>query len=138
MNFFNRIALLFILSLTLFAATLMLQQALQMYQNDTLRNHPEAIEALEESAKNNADAAFLLATSYKDGKVGIVNLKAAYNWYIKAASLGDADAMLMIGWLYYKGDLFGGSNLKKAKQWFSKAADKGVDEAIEMLEILNS
>jgi TPR repeat protein len=52
--------------------------------------------------------------------------------------MGDADAMLMLGWLHYSGKVFGSSNLKKAKEWFSKAADKGVDEAIEMLEILNS
>lgn len=138
MNFFKRMALLFLMSLTLFAAGLMLQQVLEMYQNDTLRDHPEAVEALKDSANDNADAAFLLATGYKEGKVGAIDLESAYRWYIKAADLGDADAMLMIGWLYYQGDLFGGSDLKKARYWFSKAADKGIDEAVEMLEILSS
>jgi TPR repeat protein len=138
MNFFKRTALLSLLSLTLFAAGLMLQQVLEMYQNDTLRDHPEAIKALKDSANNNADAAFLLATGYKEGRIGAIDLKSAYDWYMKAANLGDADAMLMIGWLYYQGDLFGGSDLKRAKYWFLKAADKGIDEAIEMLEILSS
>ncbi len=139
MNFFNRIIIISVFALTLFSAGLILQEALRMYQNNTLKNHPEAIQSLVDAANsNNSDAAFLLATSYKDGKIGAVALKKAYKWYLKAAELGDGDAMLMLGWLHYKGELFGGSNIKKAKQWFSKAADKGIDEAIEMLEILNS
>jgi TPR repeat protein len=139
MNFFNRIIIISIFALTLFSAGLILQEALRMYQNNTLKNHPKAIQSLIDAANNNnSDAAFLLATSYKDGKIGAVTLQKAYKWYLKAAELGDGDAMLMLGWLYYKGELFGGSNIKKAKQWFSKAADKGIDEAIEMLEILNS
>ena len=139
MNFFNRIVVISIFSLTLFSAGLILQEALKMYQNNTLKNHPEAVQSLIDAANNNnSDAAFLLATSYKDGKIGTATLKKAYKWYLKAAKLGDGDAMLMLGWLHYKGELFGGSNIKKAKQWFSKAADKGIDEATEMLEILNS
>ncbi len=139
MNFFNRIIIVSIFSLTLFSAGLILQEALRMYQNNTLKDHPEAIQSLINAANsNNSDAAFLLATSYKDAKIGATSLEKAYKWYLKAAELGDGDAMLMLGWLYYKGDLFGASNVKKAKQWFSKAADQGIDEAIEMLEILNS
>lgn len=139
MNFFKHIFTIFIFSMTLFSAGLILQEALKMYQENTLKDHPEAINSLIDAANNNnSDAAFLLATSYKDGKIGTVTLQKAYDWYLKAAKLGDGDAMLMLGWLYYKGELFGGSNINKAKQWFSKAADKGIDEAIEMLEILNS
>jgi TPR repeat protein len=138
MNFFRRTLLFITITLSVFAAGALLQEALRMYQDDTLIEHPKAIAALKDYAKDNADAAFLLATSYKDGKLGEINLKEAYNWYIKAAKMGDADAMLMLGWLHYSGKVFGSSNLKKAKEWFSKAADKGVDEAIEMLEILNS
>jgi TPR repeat protein len=109
-----------------------------MYQDNTLNQHPQAVKSLINEADKNADAAFLLATSYKDGKIGEANLKKAYEWYIRAAKMGDADAMLMLGWLYYNGELFGSSNIKKAKYWFSKAAGKGLDEAVEMLDILNS
>ncbi len=138
MNFFKKIVFISIFAITLFSAGLILQEALKMYQDNTLHEHPEAIKSLKNAANNNSDAAFLLATSYKDGKIGKVALKEAYIWYLKAAKLGDGDAMLMLGWLYYKGELFGASDIEKAKQWFSKAADKGIDEAIEMLEILNS
>ena len=138
MNFFKRTIILTTLTLSLFAATLLLQEALKMYQNNTLNKHPKAVSALIKEAQNSADAAFVLATSYKDGKIGAVNLKEAYHWYTKAAKMGDADAMLMLGWIYYSGKLFGSSDIEKAKQWFSKAANQGIDEAIEMLEILNS
>jgi len=138
MNFFKRIILLFVLSITLIASSLILQKVLQMYQDNTLNQHPQAVKSLINEADKNADAAFLLATSYKDGKIGEANLKKAYEWYIRAAKMGDADAMLMLGWLYYNGELFGSSNIKKAKYWFSKAAGKGLDEAVEMLDILNS
>ena len=139
MNFFRRIIILCIFSLTLFSAGLVLQEALKMYQNNTLKDHPKAVESLIDAANNNnSDAAFLLATSYKDGKIGAITLSKAYKWYLKAANLGDGDAMLMLGWIYYKGELFGDTDIKKAKKWFSKAADKGIDEAIEMLNILNS
>jgi len=138
MNFFKRIAALFVVSITLLASTLVLEKILQMYQNSTLSQHPEAVKFLITQADTDADAAFLLATSYKDAKIGPANLNEAYKWYTKAAKMGDGDAMLMLGWLYYNGKLFGSSNIKKAKYWFTKAADKGVDEAIEMLEILNS
>ena len=139
MNFFSRIIALSLVTFTLFAAGLLLQEALRMYQNDTLKNHPEAVKSLIKAANgDNVDAAFLLATSYKEGKIGAVALDKAYKWYLKAARLGDGDAMLMLGWLHYKGELFGKSDVKKAKEWFKKAARHGIEEAAQMLEILNS
>lgn len=139
MNFFKKIFFMTTITLSLFAAGMMLQKALQMYQNGTLKEHPEAIQALTESANtNNPDAAFLLATSYKEGKIGYIDSNKAFYWYSKAAQLGDGDAMLMLGWLYYEGNLSGGSNIAKARLWFSKAAELGIDEAIEMLNILDS
>ncbi len=138
MTIFKRVPISLLLSLTLFAAGALLQEALQMYRNDTLKTHPEAVAALRQAAqRGNTDAAFLLATSYRDGKTGHKDIAAAIRWYEAAAEHGDADAMLMLGWLHYKG----GPNLRPnealAKAWFEKAAAKGVDEAVEMLEILN-
>jgi len=57
-------------------------------------------------------------------------------WYKVCAKNGDSDAMLMLGWLYYKDKKQSAINLKKARYWFKKAASHGVDEAVEMLEIL--
>ncbi len=138
MNFFKNTLLLFALSLSLIATGIALEEALKLYQNDTLKSSPYAIEALKESATTNSDAAYLLATSYKEGKIGDIDLELAYKWYLQAADSGDGDAMLMLGWLYYKGDLFGSANVSKAKYWFYKAAELGIDEANEMLELLNN
>ena len=105
-----------------------------MYQNDTLRDNPSSLKFLESKAeKGNADAAFLLATAYRNGKAGTINNEKAYYWYRKSAKMGDSDAMLMLGWLYYKES----SNTKKARYWFRQAASKGVEEAVEMLELLS-
>ena len=137
MNFIKNSLLLFLLSLTLFAATLALEEVLAMYQDDTLRAHPEAIEQLIKKAQSNSDAAYLLATFYLEGSLGDKDLAQAYKWYLKAANEGDGDAMLSLGWLYYKGEYFGGSNPKEAKHWFYKAAQEGIEEANVMLDILN-
>ncbi len=126
-----------LLFLAVLAAGTLLQEALRMYRDDTLRSHPEAIAALERAASGgNTDAAFLLATAYRDGKTGRRDVSAALHWYRSAARRGDADAMLMLGWLYYKGDAKGTPDETEAKRWFEKAAAKGVDEAVEMLEIM--
>ncbi len=125
------------LSVLLFAAGTLLQEALQLYSNNTLKDHPEAVNALRDAAEDgNTDAAFLLATSYRNGKTGTKDNDRAMKWYKKAADEGDADAMLMLGWLYYKGSVTMPSNVGRAKVWFEKAAARGIDEAVEMLEIL--
>lgn len=139
MNYFRNAILIFTISISLFATSLLIQTVLKMYQDDTLKNHPEIIEKLTKSAKSdNIDASFILATSYKDGKVGVVDYPNAIRWYKKAASLGDSDAMLMLGWIYYEGKSTLGTDINEAKYWFSQAASMGVDEAIEMIQILNS
>jgi len=127
------IKLILLISVTLLALGSVLKEVLLMYQNDTLRDNPSALELLEEEAKQGVpNAAFLLATAYRNGKAGTINTKKAFYWYQKSAKMGDSDAMLMLGWLYYKK-----SNIKKARYWFRQAASSGVDEAIEMLELLN-
>lgn len=136
MKVFSKTLLLLIFTLTLFGATMLIEQILQMYQDDTLHNNPQALASLETIAQENSDAAYLLATIYMEGKAGRVNLQKAYRWYLKAAKKGDGDAMLSLGWLYYKGELFGQSDQNKAKYWFAQAAQNGIDEANEMLDIL--
>lgn len=138
MTIFNRIAALLLLGVALLASGLLLEEALKMYRDDTLRSHPEAITALKDAARQgNTDAAFLLATAYKDGKTGTKDTRSAVAWYTRAANLGDADAMLMLGWMFYKGDAANKPDVAAAKMWFEKAAARGVDEAVEMLDILN-
>jgi len=126
-----------VFSVILFAAQLLLNDVLRMYQNNELKSNLEALKLLETEAKNNnTNAAFLLATAYKNGKAGFIDINRAIYWYKVSAKSGDADAMLMLGWLYYKDKKNLNLNLRKARYWFKKAASNGVDEAIEMLELL--
>ncbi len=122
----------------LYGVSDLLKEALRMYQNDTLRDNPSSLSYLESQAKaGDMNAAFLLASAYYNGKAGSVDLQKAFYWYKKSADRGDSDAMLMLGWLYYKQAHNIASNTKKARYWFRLAASKGVDEAAEMLELLN-
>jgi TPR repeat protein len=56
-------------------------------------------------------------------------------WYERSANLGDKDAMLSVGWLYYKGEDVT-KDLEKAKNWFQKAADLGDQEALQMAQFI--
>jgi len=114
-----------------------LEYALKLYKNDSLQNDKGAIKTLVKQANTgDVDAEFLLACAYKNGKLGKVDLEKSFYWYKQAAMKGDADAMLMLGWLYYKGSKQLAINTKKAKYWFNKAALLGLDEAIEMLALM--
>ena len=124
-------------ALTLFALESIIQEALQYYQDGSLEHHPQSIKALQlEAEQGNSDAAFLLATAYKNGKITYVNLDKAYYYYSLAAQKGDADAMLMLGWLDYRGTPEFGIRIVQAKIWFQEAAKLGVIEAAEMVEML--
>lgn len=132
-----KIILLFTFSL--FALSSIVQEALKYYQNNNLEHHPRAVKALVKEAENgNHDAAFLLATAYKNAKLGSEDLDKAYHFYELSAKSGDADAMLMLGWLEYKGTPEYGIRLSKAKYWFKEASKLGVVEASEMLELINN
>jgi len=124
--------------LTLYALESGLEYALKLYKNNQLHNDKTAIKTLIKQANSgDVDAEFLLACAYKNGKLGKVDLEKSFYWYKKAALNGDADAMLMVGWFYYKGSYRLKVNTKKAKYWFDKAASLGLDEAMEMLALLN-
>ncbi len=126
-----------VLAVALFAAEYLLKEVLLMYQNDQLRGNRSALELLEKEAlQGNQNAAFLLATAYHNGKAGEVNRAKAIHWYKVSANNGDADAMLMLGWIYYKQPDNLAVNLRKARYWFRRSAGKGVEEAVEMLELL--
>ena len=126
-----------LLSVVLYASSLMLDEVLKRYKNNRLKGDNEAIILLEKEANSgNTNAAFLLASAYKNGKFGHVDIDKAITWYKVAASYGDGDAMLMLGWLYYAQSEHIDANIHKARYWFKQAALKGVDEAIEMLEMM--
>ncbi len=126
-----------VLIVALMAAEHLLKEVLMMYQKDQLRGNTSALVLLEKEAlQGNQNAAFLLATAYHNGKAGEVNIAKALHWYKVSAHYGDADAMLMLGWIYYKQPKNVEVNLRKARYWFKRSASKGVEEAVEMLDLL--
>ena len=128
----KRISTILAIATLLFASTMLLKDVLALYIKDDLASSPEAIKLLHVKAKaGETDAQFLLASAYKNGKLGVKDFSKALYWYKEAAKNGDSDAMLMIGWIYYKA-----KDEKRARIWFKKAASLGVDEAVEMLEML--
>ncbi len=137
MKFIKPLAYSLLITITLIAVESALEYALKLYENNTLSRHDDAIETLKKEAlAGDNSIAFLLASAYKNGKLGDINLDEAFFWYRTAALRGDPDAMLMLGWIYYKGTSTVAVDIDKSKMWFSKAAAKGLDEATEMLELL--
>lgn len=57
------------------------------------------------------------------------DLGTALQWYLKAAELGDAEAMFQVGKAYYFGDGVE-QNYNTAMEWYQKAADKGYPGAL--------
>ena len=124
--------------MALYAIDSGLRHALELYKNNQLHNNKKAVENLIQQANNgDTSAEFLLACAYKNGKLGKVDLEKSFYWYEKAATNGDPDAMLMLGWFYYKGSTNLNIDIQKAKYWFDMAASQGLDEAIEMLALLD-
>lgn len=82
------------------------------------------------AAEKGDDIAMLsLATSYYHGKGGVEqDFQMAMKWYLKAAELGNADAMDNIGALYEEGE---GVEIDyvKALTWYKKAAERGSEQA---------
>ena len=60
------------------------------------------------------------------------NYDAALDWFMKAAELGDSDAMYNLGVMYYSGE---GVEMDEstANEWFKKAADAGNENAAVFL-----
>ena len=137
MKIFKLTAYFLIAAITLVAIESALEYALKLYQNNSLYQNKEAVQTLKEEAEaGDNSASFLLATAYKNGKMGKIDLDEAFYWYHKAATRGDPDAMLMLGWIYYKGTQKLHVDVTQSKYWFEKAASCGVEEAVEMLELL--
>lgn len=134
----RRVFWLLLAATLLFAAGSVLKEVLAAYRADTLKEQPALLERLEAEAEEDRNAAFLLATIHKNGKAGATDEEKAIHWYRKAAGRGDPDAMLMLGWLYYKGTPTIRPNAQKATFWFRQAAALGVDEAVEILEMMET
>lgn len=83
------------------------------------------------------DAQFAYGLLLSQGQCTFLHLKhesEAIDWWAKAASQGQADAMFMLGVLYLKGR---GVNKDTGKAWqlIKNAAERGSQEALNFLEL---
>lgn len=93
-----------------------------------LQAHLPQIEAMAEN--RDADACFILGRCYETGSAVPRSIPAAISWYIRAASLGSADAMFNLGCIYMNLD----PNAEAlALEQFHKAAERGCMEAAQAL-----
>jgi localization factor PodJL len=83
----------------------------------------------------NEKAEFELASRYAEGRGFARDLKAAAQWYEKAAAQGLASAQYRAGSLYEKG-LGVTRDLSQAKTWYQKAAEQGNVRAMHNLAVL--
>ncbi|CAI2936219.1 peptidoglycan-binding protein [Aminobacter niigataensis] len=99
---------------------------------------PEAIgpTALREAANaSDAKALFEIGSRYADARGTNADMKAAAQWYEKAAELGFAPAQYRIGNLYEKGNGVD-RDAAKAKTWYQLAAAQGNASAMHNLAVL--
>jgi len=109
--------------------------ALRVLEDKNMSNDKAAIIKLTKLSNTNKNAAFLLGYYYKTKKFNNIDIKLSSSYYLKAAKLGDIDAMLIVGWNYYKGIGFE-YNMKKAKLWLEKSAISGDKEAQKLLSFI--
>lgn len=85
---------------------------------------PNSIQALLDLAdKNDADAQYELAESYRTGTNTAENFTEALRWYRAAAELGLADAQNNLGAMYLAG-MGTNKNPAEAAYWYLKAAEQ--------------
>ncbi len=84
-----------------------------------------------------AKAQFVLATNYAEGRLVPRDLKAAAQWYEKAAVQGIAPAQYRLASFYEKG-LGVSRDLAQAKAWYQRAAEQGNIRAMHNLAVLDA
>jgi TPR repeat protein len=76
------------------------------------------------AAQGDADAQFLLAVMYENGRGIAEDYTQAMLWYKKSAVQGDERAQLHLGYMYAKG-LGVAQDYKQAMIWYERAATQG-------------
>ena len=125
-----------------------------------LKEKPSAADALEEAGRagdaGDQDAAFLLlkyaarsgaaeaarlvgqlydpATFAPGGVINNPSAESAAEWYEKAATAGDVDAMIRLGEMLGEGMLDRPDASEQSRKWLREAADAGSEKAKELLQ----
>ena len=89
----------------------------------------DMVELLNRAEKNDPECQYKLGMAYMHGDGTAQVYQEAFNWFLRAANLGYADAQFEVGCFYYSGkrDIF--QNLEKANYFFKEAAKRGHPEA---------
>ena len=69
-----------------------------------------------------------LGSMYSGGKGASQNYNEAFNWYMKAAELGNSCAQVCLGMMYAEGEGVQ-QDYKEAFKWFIEAAQKDDSDA---------
>lgn len=77
-----------------------------------------------------AEQLFILAEMYENGKGTSFNKEKAADLYKKSAEKGSANAMMVIGNFYYRGEKRFAKDLQTAKKYFENAVEKTEDRSI--------
>lgn len=98
------------------------------YYENVKKDSKQALLWYKKSIKRYCDSASLF---YKQD-----SLQKAFDYYLKAANMGEPIAQINVAWRYEKGEGVD-EDLSKAKYWYEKAAEQGDNYAKDQLEILN-
>jgi TPR repeat protein len=94
------------------------------------KNYPKAFEYYMKAASigNNADAQYIVARMYINGKGTDKDEEEAFVWLNKSAKQGYKDSMYGLGWMYGSGKGVE-KDYSKAIEWYQKAAEQGYENA---------
>lgn len=97
----------------------------------------DALYLFKKIAEEDSEAQYYLGLMYLNGYGTEINKKKALSLFDSAAEKGRAEAQLYLGYMYYYDNEIETSR-DIGKYWISKAAAKGNDEAVKLLEKIES
>jgi TPR repeat protein/S1-C subfamily serine protease len=101
---------------------------LYYYGNGVHEDQAEALKWYQKGAEKGDPAAeYAYGLLFHDGSAGLKqDFGTAFNWFLRAAAQGDAEAINMVGYMHDAGEGMP-EDPKEAYHWYRKAAEKGYD-----------
>ncbi len=101
---------------------------LYYYGNGVPEDQAEALKWYKKGAdKGDPAAEYAYGLIFHDGSAGQKqDFGTAFNWFLRAAAQGDAEAINMVGYMHDSGEGMP-EDPKEAYRWYRKAAEKGYD-----------
>jgi TPR repeat protein len=89
--------------LLLILATIVANKNYAQANSTTIINSPNKISSVDSASQANINNYYNLGLQYKDGKGVAVDYTKAYNYFLQAENLGDAQSIYAVAYMYYKG-----------------------------------